>query len=133
MGFRSSCFGLALAAALLPAPVPAQSAPDPAAEDLPPLCRRGAQGSAVPLSHALTLEAMDYFTTHAARVVVPEADPEDPAAMADLAGDYAFLQAIEWPGVLADRAADLPARRMTCPGWSCCPTWIPRWATRSGA
>jgi hypothetical protein len=78
------------------------------AQDLPRLCQRGAQGEPVPLSHALTLEMQDYFATHAGRVTYPDIDPADTASAADPMAQLTFAQAIEWPGVLADRAAELP-------------------------
>lgn len=78
------------------------------AQDLPPLCQRGAQGEPVPLSYALTLEMQDYFVTHAGRVSYPDADPDDLSGATDLGAQMTFAQAIEWPGVLADRAAELP-------------------------
>lgn len=78
------------------------------AQDLQPICQRGARGEPVPLSHALTLEMQDYFVTHACRVTYPDTDPADPSAASDLGAQLVFAQAIEWPGVLADRAADLP-------------------------
>lgn len=78
------------------------------AQDLQPICQRGAKGEPVPLSHALTLEMQDYLVTHAGRVTYPDTDPADPSAASDLGAQLVFAQAIEWPGVLADRAADLP-------------------------
>lgn len=82
--------------------VPAQ------AEDLPALCLRGAKADPVPVAHVLSLEMQDYYTRLAERVPYPDVDVTEPGAVADPYGEYIYLQAIEWPGILADRAADLP-------------------------
>ncbi len=76
---------------------------------LPASCQRGATADPLPLAYALELEMLDYFTTHADRVDYEAFAPDDPSDGQAVYSASVLAQAIEWPGVLADRAAELPA------------------------
>lgn len=78
------------------------------AQDLPAICARGAVAEPIPPSHWLQGEVMDYFTTLGERTDYDLFEPDDITDAQAVAAAYTLAQAIEWPGVLADRAAELP-------------------------
>lgn len=79
------------------------------ARALPSICQRGAVADPVGFEHVLYLEMLDYFATHAERVDYEAFAPEDQSDHEAYYKATTLAQAIEWPGVLADRAAELPA------------------------
>ena len=86
-----------LAAAALPAGA------EPAA-----ICQRGARAAAVPLDYLLHLEAREYHDLVVQRMDPAAFDPGGQAEWEDYLRSSVLAEAIEWPGVLADKAADLP-------------------------
>jgi hypothetical protein len=75
---------------------------------LPEICQRGALAEPVPFEHVLYLEMLDYFAIHADRVDYEAFAPKDQSDHEAVYEASTLAQAIEWPGVLADRAAELP-------------------------
>ncbi len=72
------------------------------------ICRRGAQAGGVPLDYLLHLEAQGYHDLVAQRMDPAAFDPGGQAEWEDYLRSSILAEAIEWPGVLADKAADLP-------------------------
>lgn len=75
---------------------------------LPPICARGVETPTLPLSHVLQLEFQDMSETQIMRVDYDLMLPEDSSDSKATYLAAVLAQAIEWPGVLADRAAELP-------------------------
>lgn len=73
-----------------------------------PLCARGASAGAVPMAHLLQLEQQDYFARVIERMDAEAFAPAPDAPTEELYYASLLPIAIEWPGVLADRAAELP-------------------------
>ena len=78
------------------------------AEGLPPICARGAVSGPLPMAHLIQLEMTDYLVMHGGRVDFDAFAPEDLDDTEAVMAAYTLAAAIEWPGVLADRAAELP-------------------------
>jgi hypothetical protein len=78
------------------------------AEPAAPICARGAVATPLPLTYALELEAADYSTQVAMRADFDLFTPEQTGDLTDVTSGTTLAMAIEWPGVLADRAAELP-------------------------
>lgn len=72
------------------------------------ICQRGAQAGGVPLDYLLHLEAGEYHDLVLQRMDPSAFDPGGQAEWEDYLRSAVLAEAIEWPGVLADRAADLP-------------------------
>jgi hypothetical protein len=80
-----------------------------AGAELAPICQRGAVAGPVPLSFLLSQEAAEYYEESYARMDPGAFDPGDDAGWEAWHRASILAQAIEWPGILADRAAKLPA------------------------
>lgn len=80
----------------------------PAAAEPAAICQRGAQAGTVPLDHLLHLEGRAYHDLVLQRMDPAAFDPGPSAAWEDYMRGAVLAEAIEWPGVLADKAADLP-------------------------
>ncbi len=72
------------------------------------ICQRGAQAGGVPLDYLLHLEAREYHDLVLQRMDPAAFDPGGQAEWEDYLRSAVLAEAIEWPGVLADRAAALP-------------------------
>lgn len=80
----------------------------PAGAETAAICQRGAQAGAVPLDYLLHLEAREYHDLVLQRMDPAAFDPGGQAEWEDYLRSSVLAEAIEWPGVLADKAADLP-------------------------
>jgi len=66
------------------------------------------RAAAVPLDYLLHLEAREYHDLVVQRMDPAAFDPGGQAEWEDYLRSSVLAEAIEWPGVLADKAADLP-------------------------
>lgn len=80
----------------------------PAAAETAAICQRGAQAGTVPLDYLLHLEGREYHDLVLQRMDPAAFDPGPSAAWEEYLRGSVLAEAIEWPGVLADKAADLP-------------------------
>ncbi|NGM44932.1 hypothetical protein G5B31_05220 [Rhodobacter sp. SGA-6-6] len=80
----------------------------PAAAETAAICQRGAQAGTVPLDYLLHLEGREYHDLVLQRMDPAAFDPGPSAAWEEYLRGAVLAEAIEWPGVLADKAADLP-------------------------
>jgi len=80
-----------------------------------PICQRGAVAGPVPAEYLLRQEARGYYDEVYQRMDPAAFDPGPDAGWEEIFLNNTLAQAIEWPGVLADRAADLPPKAHDLP------------------
>ena len=80
----------------------------PAAAEQAAICQRGARAGTVPLDYLLHLEGREYHDLVLQRMDPAAFDPGPAAAWEEYLLGSVLAEAIEWPGILADKAADLP-------------------------